>query len=115
MTAPPPKPAPAKPPPLDRSQVYLVESEQDPTALLARVAGIKNGMLFWDDTNRERLQPVDRITTTKSGAVNVYTKSGAVYRFTPLTLELYEQKVRSRVELSPRFESTKALVDFYKT
>jgi hypothetical protein len=95
-----------------RDTVYFVESEQDSTALIARFAGIREGFVFWDDTNRERAHPVES-WETKGALITVRTQSGTEYRFRPLTLELYEERVKAQVELSPSFDSTEDLQAFY--
>jgi hypothetical protein len=99
--------------PLDPGGIYFVESPQDPTALLARGAAIRDGWLFWDDTNRDRARQVVE-AKVEDGAVHVLTERETRYVFRPLTLELYDAHVRPNVELSPSFPSTEALVDFYK-
>ncbi len=108
--APPPRPTG----PLDLEQIYFVESDHDPTALLARRAGIDDGWLHWDDTNRDR---VHRVGDVKQDGelITVQTDRGLVYRFQPLTKEIYDEKVREKVELSPSFGSTEELREFYRT
>ena len=99
---------------LDKEQVYFVQSDQDPTALLARRAGVRDGWVFWDDTSRDRVHRVAGVKKT-DGAVEVTTEPGYVYRFQPLTLELYDAQVRAHVELSPDFPSTEEVVRFYQS
>ena len=97
----------------DPAQVYYVVSDVDPTALLARHAGIDGGWLHWDDTNRERMRHALAVELL-DGAVKVMTEDAVSYTFRPLTLELYDQHVRAKVELSPIFPTTEALVEFYR-
>lgn len=99
---------------LDPGEIYLVECDRDPTALLARHAGIREGHVYWDDTNRERLHRVQTVKQ-EGEVVSVETDRGSVYRFRPLTVELYDQKVRANVELSPEFKTTEELKAFYRT
>jgi hypothetical protein len=100
--------------PFDPETIYFVESAADPTALLARGTSIRDGMLTWDDTNRDRIVELKAIEID-GDAIRVQTHpENRSYRFVPLTLEIYEERVRPYVELSPGFESTKALTDFYR-
>lgn len=108
---PPPEPSAG---PLDRNEIYFVESDQDPTALLARRAGIDDGWVHWDDTVRDRLHRVTEVRE-EGELILVQTEAGFLYRFRPLTLELYDERVRANVELSPGFGSTEELREFYRT
>ena len=99
---------------LDLNQVYYVVSDVDPTALIARRAGIDAGWLHWDDTNRDRMRRALNVETLEDGAVKVLTEDAVSYTFRPMTLELYDVNVRAKVELSPIFPTTEALVDFYR-
>lgn len=101
--------------PLDRRQIYWVTSPVDPTALLARAAGVDDGWLHWDDTNRDRARRAESVEVKEGGVVTIRTEGGVEYTFTPLTLELYDEHVRRFVELSPDFDSTDALLHFYRT
>lgn len=121
-TAPPaPRPAAGPPPPtllrapLDRAQIYWVQSNLDPTALIARSAGVDDGWLHWDDTNRDRARRAEGVEVGQDGVVLIHTEDGVDYTFTPLTLRLYEEHVQVHVELSPSFETTEALLAFYRT
>ncbi|MBI4818061.1 MAG: hypothetical protein HY791_17495 [Deltaproteobacteria bacterium] len=100
-------------PTLDAKEIYFVRSDHDPTALLARRAGIRDGWVFWDDTTRERAHRVSRVAADGPHVV-VYTDSGWVYAFRPLTLDLYDVWVKRNVELSPEFHSTHELKTFYR-
>ncbi len=99
--------------PFDMSVTYFVESDEDPTALIARRPGLSDGYVWWEDTNRERGHEVKTIQVD-GDVVTVATKSDRTYRFRPLTLALYDERVRAQVELSPTFESTEALQSFYR-
>ena len=97
----------------DSEMTYLVESAEDPTALIARRPGVADGFVWWEDTNRERGHEIAQVDQ-QGPVVTVVTKKGATYRFEPLTLELYQAQVQAKVELSPAFESTEALQAFYR-
>jgi hypothetical protein len=108
-----PAPPPAEAGPFDRQMIYFVECAQDPTALIARRAGIDDGWLHWDDTNRDRMHRVLHVEN-EGETIRVYAERGFLYLFRPLTIELYNDKVREHVELSPMFGSTEELQDFYR-
>jgi hypothetical protein len=101
------------PSPLDPKQIYYVESDVDPTALIARHAGVDDGWLHWDDTNRDRLRHALSVEVLEDG-VAVMTENNVRYVFRPLTLELYDTYVKAKVELSPSFPTTEDLVEFYR-
>lgn len=119
-----PRPAPssARPPPpsllrapLDPQQIYWVTSNLDPTALIARRAGVDEGWLHWDDTNRDRQRRAETVEVREGGVVTIMTEGEVEYTFTPLTLQIYQEHVQREVELSPDFDSTEALLHFYRT
>ena len=100
--------------PLDRRQVYRVTSDEDPGALIALDARVRGDQLTWFDSNRDRGHPVQS-HCDDGDAVKFVTERGASYRFVPLTKEIYDRDVRSKVELSPEFDSTEAIRRFYLT
>ena len=95
-----------------KDQVYRVRSEQDAGALIALDVQVRDDTLSWFDSYRDRGH---RITSkNKDGDTAVFeTESGTVYRFSPLTKEIYDAEVRTQVELSPEFDTTEALRTFY--
>ena len=97
---------------LDPQTTYLVECKSDSTVLLALQARVHLGRVEWFDTVRDRSIHFDEIGADGGTAV-VQTKEG-VYRFTPLTLELYRDRVRERVDGRPDFESTDAVQRYYR-
>jgi len=109
------KPQEKQPRLFDPKQVYYVTSPIDPTALVARRVGIDEGWLHWDDTNKDRQRRAEASEARPGGVVWVKTEKDVEYMFTPITLQLYEEHVRTKVELSPYFETTEALVEFYRT
>ncbi|MCC7385054.1 MAG: hypothetical protein IT384_24625 [Deltaproteobacteria bacterium] len=97
---------------LDPLEVYRVRSDGDPTVLLGLDARLRDdGVLTWFDTCRDRGFPVTG--QRAEGATLVFDTERGAYRFEPLTLEVYQLEVKPLVELSPEFESTEALKQFY--
>ena len=98
--------------PLDPDITYLVESDEDPTVLLALEARISDNGAEWFDSVRDRCVAVQGLDV-KPGVV-VVTGERAVYRFRPLTLELYNERVAAHVAGHPSFGSDAELNDFYR-
>ncbi|MBI2377798.1 MAG: hypothetical protein HYV07_27600 [Deltaproteobacteria bacterium] len=91
--------------------VYLVESGEDPTVLLALDARVHDGLIDWFDTVRDRAFPIKSSKDLPDG-LEVVTER-ATYRFRKLTKELYDQHVVAKVAGGRRFEATADLQAFY--
>ncbi|MFZ9886458.1 MAG: hypothetical protein ACO3JL_03055 [Myxococcota bacterium] len=100
-------------PEFDVEKVYLVESEEDDSVLLAIEPSFRDGHMCWFDTLRPRALPGRLESLTGEGARFV-SSAGATYRFRPLTLAVYEARVRPRVEAAPSFASDAELHRFYR-
>ena len=98
--------------PLDPDITYLVESDEDPTVLLAIEARITENGAEWFDSVRDRCVGVEGIEA-KPGLV-IVNGERATYRFRPLTLALYNQHVISHVAGNPSFGNDGELNDFYR-
>ena len=96
---------------LDRQQTYLVESDSDGTVLLALWPKLEADRVEWFDTVRDRGFRV-RAAHEEDGAVVVETERHR-YRFRPLDLTLYRERVQHRVDGRPEFASTEAVQAFY--
>ncbi len=97
---------------LDRDTVYLVQSAEDRTVLLAVFPQLTERGVEWFDTARDRGFVVTSVG--RDGDVVSVTTANATYRFTPLTLELYKSHVRKRVDGRPMFSSIEALQRHYR-
>lgn len=97
---------------LDPQVAYYVESRQDRSALIALDAKLTDTEVEWCDTIRDRGFPVEAVTEDDD-AIVVRTPR-ATYRFRPLSLDLYRQKVRLRVDGEPDFSTTEALQRYYQ-
>lgn len=106
MSGPPPKVE------LDRSLLYLVESEQDPTVLLALEPHYEDGYMCWLDTVRPRMIEGELVRSDAQSAT-FQGEDGARYDFRPLTLREYDAHIREGVEGSPSFQSDAELHAFY--
>lgn len=97
---------------LEPDTVYLVESSEDGSVMLALDAKIHDGLVEWFDTARDRAFELRAVQDEPDG-VSVETER-ARYRLRRLTLELYERHVRDEVTGHPAFSSTETLQDFYR-
>jgi hypothetical protein len=91
-------------PRLSAEAVYLVESPEDRAALLAIGPQLADKRVRWHDSVRHRSFPV--VEARAAGPQVIVKTPRATYRFRPLTLELYDARVRRRVAGAPRFGST---------
>ncbi|MBI4815280.1 MAG: hypothetical protein HY791_03410 [Deltaproteobacteria bacterium] len=98
---------------LDPRTAYLVESDEDRTALIALRARISNKGVEWFDTVRDRGFYLEELT--QLGEVTIARTKNATYRFRALTIELYREKVQPKVMGKPDFESTEDLQAFYES
>ena len=84
--------------------VYFIESPQDQTVLLALDITIKDGYIYWFDTIKERIMEIDNVIETSPNKFvfqRAGEEGGGVYTFSPLTLEIYNNRVK-RFLLIPR-------------
>jgi hypothetical protein len=98
--------------PLDPNTIYLVESDEEPSVLIAIDAKIERRYVGWFDTVRDRLFKVEAVED-EGEIVRVKSPRGT-FRFRPLTIELYDEKVRARVTGRPRFGSTAEVQRYYR-
>ncbi len=97
---------------LDRDTVYLVESAEDQTVLVAVFPRLSSRGVEWFDSVRDRGFRVESVERD-GDAVAVKTPN-ATYRFTPLTIDLYRARVQRRVSGKPAFSSTESVQRYYR-
>ena len=68
---------------------YFVESDSDPTVLLAIDPAVSGDHVGWFDTVRDRLFRV--VSSHESQGVLTFVTANATYELRPITLELYER------------------------
>lgn len=91
--------------------VYWVSSKEDRTVLLAILPRIKGRNVEWYDGLRDRGFQVE--STSREGEAIVVVTPKATYRFLPLTVERYREKVRPRVQGDFDFVDDESLRRFY--
>lgn len=90
------------------NRIWFVSCDDDPTVLLAINPLFEMGKyISWFDTVKERKMLVHSVIEEKEGSIifDRVLHSGEIwrYRFVPLTLGVYEEKVRDKMLGSPSF------------
>ena len=98
---------------LDAHEVYCVRVDGSSAAMIGLDVKVRDDYLTWFDTHRDHGTAI-RAQRDEGDAVVVETSAGQVFRFAPLTKELYDREVRGTVELSPEFSDTASLKAFYR-
>jgi hypothetical protein len=97
--------------------IYYVESSEDPTVLLAMDIVLGGDLIRWFDTIKERRMEVRRVLNDDPlhfAFEREDGERGRVYRFVPLTLEIYRERVRSRLLDGKDFETSKEMKDAFE-
>jgi len=93
-------------------RVYYVSSLKDESVLLAMDIKIEEDLVRWFDTVKERIMRIDRIVENSPGRF-IFERSekegGGTYIFTPLTMQIYREKVKSKLMLPKEFENEEDL------
>mgnify|MGYP001230460932 CR=1 FL=1 len=89
-----------------QERVYYVSARSDTTVLVAMDVEIRDGNLIrWFDTVKERMMEIKEIVNDNpkhfSFKRDSGDKEGDFYDFIPMTLEIYNTKVKKRL-LSPK-------------
>jgi len=99
-----------------KDTVYFVSSDKDATVLLAMDIKINDGYISWFDTVKERMMKI-KSTKDIDGDSFVFKRddgNSSEYHFTPITLEIYNNKVGDRL-ISPRkYDNEEDLVEDLK-
>ena len=87
-------------------KVYLVSCPEDSTVLVAIDVSIKDGYITWFDTVKERVMKIGEITIDND-EIFVFTRGdqegNPSYELRPLTLELYEETVKPKLNNAQDF------------
>ena len=90
------------------ARVYFVESEQDNTVHYALDVEIRQGYATWFDGTKERIMRIGSIIEKKSDLFvfeRDASEGGGQYRFVPMTLELYNSKVKQHLISPSEFQN----------
>jgi len=100
-------------------RVYYVFSEKDSTVLIALDIYFNERNVRWFDTIKERIMTIEKVIDPSHehfAFKRVSAEGGAVYTFVPMTLEIYNNKIKHRI-LSPQelTDQEKLLLAFEET
>jgi len=101
------------PSPEKESDVYFVESQQDGTVLVAMDVNVneQNRMVSWFDTVKERMMGYENIQrdNTSLSFTRLASEGGGDYNFQPMTLEIYQEKVKPKLLAPQDFDNLDSL------
>ena len=94
------------------AKIYYVTSSQDQTVLLALEVKIRDNLIQWFDTVKDRMMKIGKIIVEDDSRF-VFERSanegGGNYIFVPLTLEIYREKVKNRLLAGRDFNNDEEL------
>lgn len=95
--------------------VYYVQSDRDPTVLVAMDVWLLGNSISWFDTVKERLMHGQVLEKTPQRFAFRRTADGGgqTYSFVPLTLEIYNSSVKDRLPAGRDFDDEQAMVDAF--
>ena len=103
-----------------KTPVYYVESSGDDTVLVGidvKIHRLENGstIVSWFDTVRERSMSAEEIRDENNyfAFKRAEEEGGQVYRFTPMDLKLYDEKVRDKLLSKKEFSSTEEMYNAF--
>ncbi|MBI4692360.1 MAG: hypothetical protein HY773_02950 [Candidatus Terrybacteria bacterium] len=99
------------------ARVYYVFSPEDDTVLLALDIRISGDTISWFDTVKERIMHISQIQAEDSDRLILKTpeqEGGKVYVFTPLTLEIYKDKVKKRILVPQEFKNKEEMLQAFE-
>ena len=89
-----------------------MSSLDDPTVLIGIEVIIRENVISWFDTVRERMMKVGCVISETSGEFvfeRVKEEGGGTYTFIPLSLDIYRTKVKSHTASREDFETEEDL------
>lgn len=98
-------------------RVFFVSSANDPTVLLALNLEVRGAYVRWFDTVKERMMRVKRILDEDPSHF-VFERDeqegNGVYTFIPMTLEIYNEKVKHQLLASQDFTDEEAMLQAFE-
>ena len=96
-----------------QNRIYYVSSLTDKTVVLAIDPVMKNDMLFWFDTVKERIKPIFEIINDSEKKFHFIAYNerevSDEYIFIPLTVDIYERYVKQRLKNSIAYQNERHL------
>lgn len=101
------------------SRVYYVFSDTDSTVLIALSVQFNEKNVLWFDTIKQRIMAIEKIVDSSHQHFvfeRALIEGGGIYTFVPMTLEIYNNKVKNNILSSQEFtDQEKLLLAFEKT
>jgi len=96
-------------------KIYLVESDRDSTVLIAVDLTRQGDFLSWFDTRKDRAMEVKKIIKDEDDIFSFIRKDGEgeTYTFTPMTLEIYNAKVKDKLFNPKEIKDMKSLEEAF--
>jgi hypothetical protein len=92
--------------------LYLVQSEQDDTVLLAMDLNCSEELVEWFDSSRDRAFEV--VSIKQSDEILIVQTDAAEYRFRYMSLDAYRAHAQDKLVGQPLFKSTPELQAYYR-
>lgn len=108
---------PERMPKLPFPNLYHVESETDPTVLVAIDATVQDNIISWFDTTKERQMRIEEVTDSSPEHFafrRPEEDGGHAYVLIPLTLAIYRSVVRGRLRNAPDFDDESSMAQAFQ-
>ncbi|HEX8974676.1 MAG TPA: hypothetical protein VF817_04285 [Patescibacteria group bacterium] len=98
-------------------RVYYVKSEQDGTVLVAMNIKINGEEISWFDGTKERVMKIKNKTQNSDGSFSFEREDGdnEAYTFSKMTLDVYNEKVKSQLSSPEEFENEEDMFKAFET
>lgn len=99
--------------------LFYVESNQDKTVLLALDVNVIDNTMRWFDSNKERVFIIHAFNKQENGNIILEKESSqpekTIYTLVPMTLEIYNQQVKNKLDKKKEFTDLQELYKELKT
>ncbi len=99
-------------------RVYYVTCESDSTVLIAMDVRVQDKYIVWFDTVKERTMEISRIIEENNDKFVFERKNDSenidIYTFVPLTLDIFNEKIKPRFPERPGFETEQEMFEAMK-
>lgn len=95
------------------NRVYYVSSPHDETVLLAMLTQHNGSIIRWFDSVKERCMYIKKIMVNNENQFEFERaddEGGGVYTFTPVTLEIFNTHIKSRLLSPQQFDDKEKLL-----
>lgn len=99
--------------------VYFIQSPEDQTVLVAMNVEITEDKIKWFDTTRQRVMTFSERTQHEDGSMEFtrqedpHSEPLGTYSLTPMSLEIYNEKVKRHLAAGKDFNSTEEVIQAF--